>query len=1002
MLQKNHHIIAIDQVSAKAPFKRNGRPDNPLELELKTDSTLSGNGTIGNELGVKNGLYLPTEVFKAYSGDPVMYISGSGNIEATSARDDDNKLYYQLHVQAAPSATPVIIQGQSGIRAYEDPKDSGKWFVGLENEYYTKHWVTSADDSLAGKSLVLKDNQWVPANEASGDIITTNTFNSYSSFVNNNFVTNSSFNSYSSYVDNSIHNLTNIASSYSSYSSYYYDSYNTVNNYSSYWNNVYSSVSSYSSYWNNVYSSIYEYSSYWNNVYSSVYEYSSYWNNHSALSATKLDKADSGLFMQVAKLQGTPDEKLSGYGGSAFYVPDIPDIPEYSGKDGIKVDGYWIGISAKYLSASENFLSANALDNLSGNWDSVYDTVNDASARWDAHSALSAEVEKKLDASESAKFMKVAGLEYNEDKISGYAGSAFYVPTVHDYKGGNGIEITDEYIINISADYLSANALDNLSGNWNSVYDTVETYSASWNEASAFSANSGKFVTSAGMTFAENLAYVLAKQDNGVVWSGLDVSELGKKYIVTSTNETIYVGSAIDGNTITYNLSANIPEIPGISGENGLSGYFDTEANKYVVGVDERGLTYYKGNVGIDADDTLTNGILPFDTNGGQAENITVENGVFTLPDNVAKVTFSINEVIEDNITYTDNNVNHDFNLNKIALYCNDSEVISTQEYYHNELGLSELSLTYTIDNSTQGSNVYSIRYEGIPLTGNGTLTCKLSIIEEVLSLSQGGGSTGIEYHDKANNLVHVDNTNHEIYMDDLSGVSPIYVDNKKNIGLNYDELQFNLSGGKLQIDIHTSGGNIDQEAFEKLANIVYGRMTETIPFGALNNEATLPGATQYAYLFRPPMEYDMTSATQAYMFGGNGDGSIAVAIYEGKPSNSKLIWQSNYTQLPGQGGGEVVMNYLNEAPTGTITPNNLYYIAVRIHKRDGGAGSWSYVLGTQLHEYRTSVGPLNPWCGIGGISTLNFPSTYSFSNDSMDRFGTHKPYVGFRTKDKE
>lgn len=982
MLQKNHHIIAIDQVSAKAPFKGNGRPDNPLELDLKTDSTLSGNGTVGNELGVKNGLYLPTEIFKSYSGDPVMYISGSGNIEATSARDNDNKLFYQLHVQAAPSATPVIIQGQRGISAIEDPKDSGKWFVGLENEYYTKHWVTSADASLAGKSLVLKDNQWVPADEANGDIITTNTFNTYSSFVNNNFVTNSSFSSYSSYVDNSIHNLTNIASSYSSYSSFYYDTYNTVNIYSGYWNNVYSSVSSYSSYWNN--------------VYSSVYEYSSYWNNHSALSATKLDKADSGLFMQVAKLQGTPDEKLSGYGGSAFYVPDIP---EYSGKDGIKVDGYWIGISADYLSASENFLSANVLDNLSGNWDSVYDTVNDASARWDAHSALSAEVEKKLDASESAKFMKVAGLEYNEDKISGYAGSAFYVPTVHDYKGGNGIEITDEYIINISADYLSANALDNLSGNWNSVYDTVETYSASWNEASAFSANSGKFVTSGGMTFAENLAYVLAKQDNSVVWSGLDVSELGKKYIVTSTNETIYVGSAIDGNTITYNLSANIPEIPGISGENGLSGYFDVEANKYVVGVDERGLTYYKGNVGIDADDTLINDILPFDTNGGQAENITVENGVFTLPSNVAKVTFSINEIVENNITYTDNNANHVFNLNRIALYCDNSEVISTQEYYHNELGLSELSLTYTIDNSTQGSNIYSIRYEGMPLTGNGTLTCKLSIIEEVLSLSQGGGSTGIEYYDKANNLVHVDNTNREIYMDDLSGVSPIYVDNKKNIGLNYDELQFNLSGGKLQIDIHTSGGNIDQEAFEKLANIIYGRMTETIPFGALNNEASIVGGMQYSYLFRPPMEYDLTSATQAYMFGGNPDGSIAVAVYEGIATNAKLLWQSNYTQVH---NGEVVMNYKPGAPTGTITPNHLYYVSIRFSKQEGTTqgGSWENVLGLRMGQsYGADVGNPKPWLGLNNISTLNFPNPQSFTQGSMSMFGGHKPYVGFRTR---
>ena len=492
----------------------------------------------------------------------------------------------------------------------------------------------------------------------------------------------------------------------------------------------------------------------------------------------------------------------------------------------------------------------------------------------------------------------------------------------------------------------------------------------------------------------------MAKQDNGVVWSGLDVSELGKKYIVTSTNETIYVGSAIDGNTITYNLSANIPEIPGISGENGLSGYFDAEANKYVVGVDERGLTYYKGTVGINSQSTLTDGILPFDTNGGQAENITVENGVFTLPSTVAKVTFSINEIVENNIAYTDNKANHDFNLNKIALYCDDSEVISTQEYYHNELGLSELSLTYTIDNSTQGSNVYSIRYDGIPLTGNGTLTCKLSIIEEVLSLSQGGGTGGIEYHDKANNLVHVNNTNREIYMDDLSGVSPIYVDNKKNIGLNYDELQFNLSGGKLQIEIQTSGGNIDQEAFEKLAKVINGRMTETIPFGALNNEATLT-ARQYSYLFRPTMEYEFTSATQAYMFCGGGDSHCSVAVYN-ITGNNNLIWQSNHTQVH---QGEIIMDALNNT-TGTISPDHLYYACLRIHKygAQAGVGDMQNVLGLSMgHNITIDVGRPTPWVGLANIGNLDFPTTINFAGGaagSMDGFGSHKPYIGFRTKD--
>jgi len=54
----------------------------------------------------------------------------------------------------------------------------------------------------------------------------------------------------------------------------------------------------------------------------------------------------------------------------------------------------------EYLSASEKFLSANALDELSGKWESTYNTVSTASGGWNAHSALSAEVQKKLDKDE--------------------------------------------------------------------------------------------------------------------------------------------------------------------------------------------------------------------------------------------------------------------------------------------------------------------------------------------------------------------------------------------------------------------------------------------------------------------------------------------------------------------------------------------------------------------------------------------------------------------------
>ena len=503
----------------------------------------------------------------------------------------------------------------------------------------------------------------------------------------------------------------------------------------------------------------------------------------------------------------------------------------------------------------------------------------------------------------------------------------------------------------------------------------------------------GNYVTS-GDYITAGPAWVLVNDNDGVHWSGLDVSELGKKYIVTSTNHTVYVGSAQDGNIITYNLSANIPTIPGISGINGLSGYYNSDTNDYIVGVNNSGMTYYRGIAA-----SLSNDNKALFTNPIQSENITYNNGVFTIPSNVAKVTFSINEKIENNVLTTNNVANHDFNLNKIALYCNNSEIISTQEYYHNELGVSELSLTYTIDNSNLGSNDYSIRYDGATLTGN--FECNLSIIEEVLSFGTGGGTASATYHEKTNNLVHVDNTNFEIYADDLSGISPIYIQDNKNIGLNYDELQFNLSGGKLQIDIQTSGGAIDQEAFEKLANLINGRITETIPFGALNTVGDLGGAKQYSYLFRPAIEYEMTSATVAYMNGGNADANeyVSVAVYEGITGTSHLLWESNYTDIPTT-GGQVVMTSRGNTYTGTIKPDSLYYVCIRVDKLTDHGGTWHNVLGLSMANSTTDLGNPKPWLGLSNVHTLDFPATFDFAGGgSMSEFGGNKPYVGFRTQ---
>lgn len=527
---------------------------------------------------------------------------------------------------------------------------------------------------------------------------------------------------------------------------------------------------------------------------------------------------------------------------------------------------------------------------------------------------------------------------------------------------------------------------------------------------SAYAPDVSDFVTSANTEFDKDYAYFLKNDKDNIVWSGVNLSNIGKMYEISSlTPERLQATiSAVNENTSAYVLSAapaetfNAPTIAStgldaiydldnnrydialdISGSNGISAKYDADANLWNIGISANDYSYLAGLY--DKPAVLTEGsIIKYDSNNAQRIRID-ENGYFILPDTGNKFTFCINESIDNNIT-----TSHDYKLNKIALVkvniqTNETEtIVSTHNYYPSEVGASDANMSFTLSHTPFYK--YAVKYLGsdIPVTAN--FVSKISIIEEITSLATAEGSNRA-----------------------YGGVEPIWTDNDSNlIGLAYDRSQFKIVKGidsdhpalsALQINIQTTGGNIDSEAFEKVANLINSRMTETIPFGSLNNEASLPGGCQYAYLFRPPMEYEMTSATQAYMFGGNGDGNVAVAVYEGIASNSKLIWQSNYAALPSV-GGEVIMSYLANAPTGTISPNNLYYASIRILKTDGGTGAWNFVLGTKLHERTTSIGPLVPWCGKNNINSLTFPSTYTFQSDSMSNFGEHKPYVGFRTKD--
>lgn len=901
-----------------------------------------------------------------YLHDHEPVVSAGKNIKVTPV-DVDGTIHY---VVSAMDIVPAVnISGRNGIDVVNENDTTWISYTGTPGNIYSAgqnidiykqndQWYISAavpDVSnfltsavgQEGKALVLKDNVWVPA-----DYVTDDDIQNLSATIANTYISASTFNTYSASVKDKLDELTDVTDV--------------------------------------------------------VKETSANWNEASAFAAHSAD------FMLSAKLNTFEKDGrsyISGYDNIPFFDKDTL----YTGIEGIKVDidTHEISISANFLSASDKYLSANALNDLSGKWESVYATVDTNSAAWNAHSALSA---TKLDASESAKFMKIADLQSApKNTISGYGESAFYYPPfpeIPEYSGKDGIKV-ENYEISISADYLSANALDELSGKWEDTANTVSTASGSWNEASAFAANSGKFVTSAGVEFEDNLAYFLKKQeDESMAWSGVDLSDLGKIYPISSLTPDLVSAtvSSVDG-TPTYVLSAAkpgeiaIPDIEGegcetdydyvrnlykvdvkLSGTNGISAEYDQPNHQWNIGISANDYSYLAGLY--DKQATLTEGdIIKYNSNNTQHIEID-EDGYFTLPDTGNKFTFCINESIENNTT-----TSHDYKLNKIALIKVNTQtnaedvIVTTHNYYPSEVGASDANITFTL--SHLPNYKYAVKYLGsdIPVTAN--LVSKISIIEEITSLAttEGGGRT-------------------------YGGVEPVWVDNDANlVGLAYDRSQFKIVTGvdeahpelsALQIDIHTTGGNIDQEAFEKMANLIYGRMTETIPFGALNQVASLAGTKQYAYLFRPTIEYDMTSATVAYMFGGNADSTerAAVAVYDSALTSNNLIWRSDYPYINVGAGGEHIMQTHANSPSGTIYPDKLYYICVRLDKDDHGGGSWNNVVGVPISN-TTDVGNLRVWLGYSMTQNdnLDFPTSINFNTQgSLGNFGGLKPYVGFRT----
>lgn len=107
------------------------------------------------------------------------------------------------------------------------------------------------------------------------------------------------------------------------------------------------------------------------------------------------------------------------------------------------------------------------------------------------------------------------------------------------YSGGNGIQVQD-HVISISANYLSANALDDLSGNWENTYNAVSTNSSNWNNSYNWVTDNSGNITSVSSTVNSN------SSTWNTVSAKLDSSAMTDYYLKTETSSKEQISAGLD------------------------------------------------------------------------------------------------------------------------------------------------------------------------------------------------------------------------------------------------------------------------------------------------------------------------------------------------------------------------------------------------------------------------------------------------------------------------
>lgn len=537
MLVSGGKLIAIDNVQHGDTLKGDG-VFNPLQVDTNkiaevssvnkvssdlTETIRSTSSTLNDKIdsvssvvsGKQDKLtfqYAHDEITAINSsaiagGNKVDLKSSDNSVNISKSTSPDTGVTtYDLTVSAEPVISPVIVEGNNGLSAGTGTSAGKTVFtVGIDTTTKTNidkiptitAAITALSSNKADKNSVYQKNE-----TSSKDELTTE-FAKYQQKGDYYSATNPSgfINKYS--ADGLYQPKGNYLSS------------NALNNLSSNWEKTYTAVTNNSGNWNSVYTTVSTNSGNWNEI-SSV---SGIRNELKTFSAVVINKKDdptidyvvpaqtsASVFKLVEKpnnyvtLDTNNNQILIGVTGlqpAGDYVTNT-EFVEYknSAKSALDLKQDIAGMTAYATSSwvTLNFLpidAINSITGLSGKWDAASDEVTSHSANWNSvYNTVTATSSNWNDV--SAKLDK--------DDFEAWSAQTEDWDVTH-YSGEEPI-VVDNHKIKLTAEYLTADALDELSGKWQdaseyiiensadfrSVYETVETFSGDWNEVSSNSA----------------------------------------------------------------------------------------------------------------------------------------------------------------------------------------------------------------------------------------------------------------------------------------------------------------------------------------------------------------------------------------------------------------------------------------------------------------------------------------------------------------------------------